>query len=208
MRYKLVIFDFDGTLADSFPWFLSVFNEVADRFGFRRITDDEVEDVRGLGSRQILKHFDVPLWKLPMIARHMRKLIASDAHEIFLFEGVDRMLRELAARNVQLAIVSSNSEATIRRILGPDNAARIAYYECGASLFGKPALIRRVLKRSGVPREAALYVGDEVRDIEAAKAERVAAGAVSWGYAAPQALSALAPAEVFADVDDLIRKLA
>jgi phosphoglycolate phosphatase len=81
MRPALVIFDLDGTLADSFPWFLRHANDVADRFGFRRIADDEIEPLRRAGSREILQRLGVPRWKLPLIARHMRGLKAAHLHD-------------------------------------------------------------------------------------------------------------------------------
>ena len=97
MPYSLVIFDLDGTLADSFPWFLRNVNDVADRFGFRRIADDEIEPLRRAGAREILKRQNVPLWKLPAIARHMRRLKAAHVGDIALFPGADAMLRALHA---------------------------------------------------------------------------------------------------------------
>ena len=44
--YRLVIFDFDGTLADSFPWVLRAMDDVADRFKFRRVREGELEELR------------------------------------------------------------------------------------------------------------------------------------------------------------------
>ena len=67
----------------------------------------------------------------------------------------------------------------------------------GASLFGKPARLRQVLRAAGVPAAAAIYVGDETRDAEAAAQVGVAFGAVTWGYAAAEALLARRPAHVF-----------
>ena len=69
MSYRLAIFDFDGTLADTFPWFMRVVNTVADRFRFKRIEEHEVEHLRGCSAREIVKHLEVPPWKLPFIAR-------------------------------------------------------------------------------------------------------------------------------------------
>lgn len=68
MRPRLVLFDFDGTLADSADWFLGVFDQVADRFGYRRLAPGDRERLRGLDSRAILRHLDIPVWKLPLLA--------------------------------------------------------------------------------------------------------------------------------------------
>lgn len=205
--YRLVIFDFDGTLADSFPWFTGVLDQTADRFGFRRVDAAEREALRASSSREILRRFGVPHWKLPMIAAHMRRLKAEAADRIPLFEGTGEMLRRLSEKGVQLGIVSSDAEENVRRTLGPDHAARIIHYGCGASLFGKHSKLQQVLRRSGVPAGQAIYVGDEVRDAEAARAAGVAFGAVSWGYAKPEVLEAQRPAEFFASMEAIARSI-
>jgi phosphoglycolate phosphatase len=193
----------DGTLADSFPWFASVFNQVADRYRFKRIDDAEREALRALGSREILKYLGVPAWKLPLIARHFRARKAADLHRVTLFDGADRLLRRLSAGGVATAIVSSDCEANVRCVLGPENAALIRWYACSASIFGKPAKIRRVLRRSGVAPADAIVIGDEVRDAEAAARTGIAFGAVSWGYAKPAALAAHAPVKLFTTLDEI-----
>ena len=202
MPYSLVIFDLDGTLVDSFPWFLRTINDIADHFGFRRVTNEDVEELRHASTREILSRLEVPVWKLPAIARHARRLKGEAASEISLFTGTDAMLRRLAGNGVQLALVTSDSEANARQKLGA-SAALFAHFDCSASLFGKAAKYRRVIRRVGVQPENVISIGDEVRDIEAARAVGIACGAVSWGYAAPAALQALAPDYMFAQMDDI-----
>lgn len=206
MTYSLVIFDLDGTLADSFPWFLRTINDVADRFDFRRVADEDIESLRHASTREILSRLEVPLWKLPAIARHARRLKAKATSEISLFDGVEAMLRTLAGNGVQLALVTSDSEANAREKLG-EAAALFSHFDCAASLFGKPAKFRRVIRRAGVEPARVISIGDEVRDIEAARAVGIACGAVCWGYAAPAALRAHAPDHTFEQLNEIVRAL-
>jgi phosphoglycolate phosphatase len=206
MPYSLVIFDLDGTLVDSFPWFLRNVNEVADRFGFRRVADGDVEALRHASTREILARLEVPLWKLPMIASHMRQLKTEQAATIALFDGVDAMLRTLADASLRLALVSSDSEANVRAQLG-EAVVLFSDFECGAAIFGKAAKFRRILKRAALDAAQAIAIGDETRDIEAARAAGIACGVATWGYAAPKALKALAPDLVFERMDDIARAL-
>jgi phosphoglycolate phosphatase len=208
MNYRLAIFDFDGTLADSFELFVSLTNLAADRYGFERMQSDELEQLRDLPPADLLKRLRVSRWKLPFIARYIRKLNAEQTHRVALFEGVDALLPYLCSQGVDLAIVSSNAESNIRKTLGPTLSGEIGRYSCGASLFGKAAKLRKVVQQSGMPPEHAIYVGDEVRDADAAKAAGIAFGAVSWGYNRVEALLARRPAEIFASVDDMASKLA
>jgi phosphoglycolate phosphatase len=207
MKYKLVIFDMDGTLADSFPWFVTVLNDVADRFRFRRVEPQDIETLRGYDSRQILDWTQVPRWKLPLIARHMRKLKAQHLHEIALFPGVDRLLRALADKGIALAVASSDAEDNVRRALGAENTRLIGHYACGAALFGKPAKFRTILRRSGIPATQAIAIGDETRDVEAARQAGIAFGAVTWGYANLESLQACNPDEIFLSTDEILAKL-
>jgi phosphoglycolate phosphatase len=207
VTYRLVIFDLDGTLADSFPWFARNLNLVADRFGFRRVEPDEVEALRRLDAARILERLDVPRWKLPLIARHMRAVKAQHIGEIALFPGVDALLRALKEADVCVALVSSDAESNVRRTLGADNMACIDLYACGASLFGKRAKFRQVLKRSGIAARDAIAIGDELRDAQAARQAGIAFGAVAWGYTSVEALQAASPAHVFFSVDEIGAKL-
>ena len=204
----LIVLDFDGTLADSFDWFCSVLNGVADRYRFRRVEAHEVEGLRLQGARAIVAHLGIPRWKLPLIARHMHALAARDAARIALFPGVTGMLADIAAAGVPLAILSSNRLDTVRRVLGPDNAARIDAYACGASIFGKARRLRALLARTGIAADRALCIGDEIRDLEAARALGFPFGAVAWGYTEAQALADLGPDHLFREPGEVVTVVA
>lgn len=206
--YRLIIFDFDGVLADSAPWFIGVLDSLAERHRFRRVDAAEIETLRGLGNREIMKRLGVSPWRLPFIAADMKARMTRDIGAIRLFDGTGEMLAALDAAGLRLAIVSSNDEVNVRAVLGPDLAARIDDYDCGASLFGKPAHFRRVIKRAGVNPGQTLCIGDEPRDGEAAAKVGAAFGAVAWGYATPESLARQKPVLTFQAMAEIAARLA
>lgn len=201
---RLVIFDFDGTLSDSGDWFLSVVDQLARRFRFRTVAPDQVEMLRHKSSREVIDFLGISRWKMPLIARHLRKLVGRNAHQIELFPGTPDLLERLADTGVKIALVTSNSEANARKILGEEHAARIDFYACGSSLFGKAPKFRRVLKKMGIPAAQALAIGDETRDVDAAREVGMRAGSVLWGYASEAVLTALQPDALFRKPQDII----
>ncbi|WP_353205281.1 HAD hydrolase-like protein [Sphingomonas sp.] len=204
-NYALVIFDFDGTLADSGDWFLSIADHLAERFKFRRVAAEEVELLRGRSSSEVIRHLGIPRWKLPAIGRYVHALLAQQTDRIALFDGIVPVLQQLAEQGVRIALVTSNAEHNARAILGPANAALIERFECGASLFGKAPRYRRVLRKTKIAASDALSIGDETRDVVAAKKVGIDSGAVLWGYANRAALTQLQPDFLFERPDDVLR---
>ncbi len=203
-RYRLAIFDFDGTLADSADWFLSIADDLADRFKFKHVTQAEVEALRGQNTRDVIRYLGIPRWKLPAMARYVHALLGEQVDRISLFDGVGEVIGQLTGAGVRIALVTSNADANARGILGPDIAAQIDYFECGASLFGKARLFRRVMKRAGVSAHETIAIGDETRDLIAARKAGIDSAAVLWGYANREALAALGPKVLFDDPADVM----
>jgi phosphoglycolate phosphatase len=129
--------------------------------------------------------------------------MAEEAERVRLFPGAAEMLASVASAGVTLAVVSSNAETTIRRLLGARLAARIAYFGCGASVLGKQRFLRRALAHTSVAAARAIKIGDEIRDLDAARAVRIAFGGVTWGFADPDALRARAPEVMFERMEEI-----
>lgn len=202
-RYRLVIFDFDGTLADSAAWFFAVINDVARRYRFRETTPEEREALRSMSTREILRALEISSWKLPFVARHMRRRVSRHIEEIPAFPWVDALFERLTSEGVVIAIVSSNTEPNIVKVLGAATAGRVRAFGGGASLFGKAKKFERMVKRLGFAPQDVVSVGDEVRDIQAARQVGMGTIAVSWGLASERALRAARPDAVVSSVEEL-----
>lgn len=208
MKYDIAAFDFDGTLADTMPWFNSILNTVADKYGFRKIDAAEREQLRHRDATEILKFLGIPLWKLPAILTHVRTLMQEIDPGVHMFDGIPQALARMKAGGLRLAVVSSNSLENVQRVLGPETAALFDDYECGTDLFGKAAKIERLLQRHDTPAERFLLIGDEMRDIDAARKAGVRVGSVAWGYNHVDALRERGPDELIMQVADLPAVLA
>lgn len=198
--FDLVILDFDGVLADSTGWVMANFNAIARRHGFRAVDEAELVRLRGRPNREVVRELGVPFWRLPGIARDVRARMAAEAHTIPLFDGAADFLSELHGSGVATAIVSSNAEETIRRMLG-SAAATVSYYACGVAIFGKTRVFRAVVRRARVPATRVICIGDEERDIAAARRAGLACAAATWGYATPAVLAAARPDHLVDDFE-------
>jgi phosphoglycolate phosphatase len=203
LRYDLVVFDFDGTLADSLTWFRTALADVVDHHGLPPICEEKAESLRKLSPKAIIDELEIPTWKIPFIAADVRQRAADNVDQIKLFEGIGGLLNQLHAADIKIAMVSSNGEVAVREVLGDDNAALVEQFACGAALFGKAQIFRKVMRKVGASPDRTLCVGDEVRDIEAAREAGCDCGAVTWGFATRCILDASAPDYLFDAVSDI-----
>lgn len=204
MGFRLAIFDFDGTLADSFPCTLRALNAAAVRYGFRPIDDRDADQLRGCSPWEVMEHIEVGRWQLPMIMQFIRSRVAAEIDSVALFPGMHEVLEDLAAHGTRIAIVSSNSEESIRHVLGARLASLPCDYRCNVSMFGKRPKLRQVIAATRVEARDAIAIGDEVRDLRAARAESIPSCAVTWGFTAVPALAAAEPDYIVARVEDLV----
>lgn len=203
MRFDLVIFDFDGTLADSFPFFLQVHDTLAHRHGFRPLAGEDLQALRALPTRALFARSGLSHWRLPWVARDFRRAMAAADAPVPLFPGMAEAIIALRGSGSRLAILTSNSRSNVERALGPSLASAFEWIEAGAPMFGKARRLRRLAARLGVGPARILYVGDQAADAEAARAAGMAFGAVAWGYAPLHSLDAQQPARRFREVAQL-----
>jgi phosphoglycolate phosphatase len=207
MPYRLVIFDYDGTLADSGQWFADNLNRFAVKHKFRQVTPEEIGELRTMPTREVVRRLKVRPWRMPFIAADMRRAVSDPSATPKLFPGVAEMMARVDEAGVGIAVVSSNTEANIRVGLGPVNAARVDIFDCGAGVFGKMKKLKRVARRFGAAPPEVICVGDDTRDIDAAHQAGFAAAAVGWGYASEVALRGAGPEVFVRDMDELAQAI-
>ncbi|WP_175777220.1 HAD hydrolase-like protein [Burkholderia anthina] len=207
MPYRLIAFDFDGTLADSLDCFLAALTQASRLHGFRDATPELRPALRGMSAREIIRALDVPMWKVPRVTVDMRRLMRPHIAQVKLFPGVDDTFDALAARGIRIAIATSNTEDIVRDRLGPRASRHVDFFACGIPLFGKARRLRALVREAGMPPADVLYIGDEIRDADAAHRASIAFLGVAWGYTAPDALQSHCATPLLPRLDALLDRV-
>jgi phosphoglycolate phosphatase len=179
---RTLIFDFDGTIADTLSAIIRNINEHAEEFKIRPLDAKDVEDLRGLSNAEIIKKYKIPLVKIPGLLMRSQKELHHRMHEVALFPGIRELVLELKSRAVGLGILTSNSEENVRKLLRARGLDVFDFIHSESNLLGKNRALLHLLQKHALNRESVLYVGDEVRDIEACQKISVAIIAVTWGF--------------------------
>ncbi|MDA0267120.1 MAG: HAD hydrolase-like protein [Cyanobacteria bacterium] len=176
------LFDFDGTLADSLEVIVAITNDLAPIFGYVPTDLSQLEDLKGLNARQLIRQSEISVFKIPALLRRLRQELQRTSAHIPPFQGIPELLAGLRPDHT-LAIATSNQPANVRKFLA---AHQLDDYFVevvgGGTLFGKGRLIRRLIQQQGWQPSQVIYVGDEARDIEAARFAGIRVAAVTWGF--------------------------
>ena len=199
-EYQAIIFDMDGTLVDSFSFFLGALNQLAKKYKFKSVELHEVEQYKHLSPKEIMKEMNVSRWKLPWIAKDFIRLMKERDQDVYMFEGMRDHLIELHKRGYTLAIITSNSKENCQSILGKELCELFSHIDGGSSIFGKAKRIKRVLNILDVSKNQAIYVGDQTTDGEAAHKAGLDFAAVGWGYTSAEKLKTIQPKVVLNDL--------
>jgi phosphoglycolate phosphatase len=186
---KIVIFDFDGTIADTFDAVLRITSQLAAELGYQPPTPEEVQRLRNLDSREIIKQSKVPLFRLPFLLKRLKTELRQEIGRLKPIPGMSDTLIRLKQQDHLLGIVTSNSQDNVKAFLNTHGLGQLfSFIYSGTTLFGKGRVINRLLKQHSLDYRRVVYVGDETRDIEAAKNIQIRVVAVTWGFNSEAAL--------------------
>jgi phosphoglycolate phosphatase len=201
-----IIFDFDGTISDSFD-FLTGFLAAEAKAG--PLSDAQKRELRSLSMAAMARHLGCGWWKLPLLLFKGRRQMGKVIDQLKPFSGMSEVIEKLHAEGHELFIVSSNSVGNVRAFL-----CHHGLYEYfletygGIGLFGKAPALRKLLREQHLKARNAIYIGDELRDVQSAQSIKLPVIAVTWGFARPADIVALKPTAVAETPADLLRILA
>jgi phosphoglycolate phosphatase len=192
MQLRAAIFDFDGTIADTFDHVVRILNELSGEFGYRRADASEVEELRSLPARAVAKRLGVRWHKIPAIVTRARNELSHSMASIQPFEGVPEAIAQLRERGLVVGMLTSNNRRNVELFLA-EHPIQLDFVSTGSGLWSKHRRLAKLMRHYKLAREHTAYIGDEVRDIEAARELGIGAIAVGWGYTRPETLEAQKP---------------
>lgn len=184
VKSPLLIFDFDGTICPSYDLFVATVNSLSDEYGFSKIVAQEKENLKFMTAKAVIKKLGISSLKLPFLIKKLRKKAQKQLLELDLVPGIREILKELKSKDISLGILTSNSEDNVRLYLQKHNIHFFDFIYSGNSIFSKAQHLKTILKGSGLhpKRDKIFFIGDEIRDIEAAQKAQVIGVGVTWGY--------------------------
>lgn len=207
-KYNL-IFDFDGTLVDSFYTVIAKFSLLAEELHFQKINLNDAEKLRTLTSKELIKYLKIPFYKLPKVLRHAREHMRNEMPLLSAFDGLPDVLRALPDLNCSLGILTSNSSDNVEKWLERYEIKHLfTFIHAESSYFGKEHLLKKILKSHKMLLPQTFYIGDETRDIEAAKKCRINSISVSWGFNAEETLVRYKPDYLAIKPEDILTIIA
>lgn len=180
---KVVLFDFDGTIADTMLSGLRISNQLANKYRYRKVQPEELAEYREKSTREALKGIKLSWYKLPFVAKSFRKAMHKEIGTISPFKGMPSVIKELYDKGHTLGIITSNAESNINEFLLNNKLNQyFSFKRCGIGLFKKHYYITRLLNKRNITARDVVLVADETRDIEAARKSGIEIIAVTWGF--------------------------
>lgn len=179
---KEIVMDFDGTIALTLEASVKILNDLSEKYGFRKVTSEDVKIFRSEGWKKALKGFNISILKLPVILVDGQKKITKEMDKIEIVAGLKEVLTEIKSKGFTLGVLTSNSKENVEKFFEKYNLEMFDYIYSDRSLFGKDKVIKKLLKERKLNKNEILYVGDEVRDWEACERVGVKMIGVGWGF--------------------------
>lgn len=209
MRYRCIIFDFDGTLANTEEKALEIYNKLAAKNHFPTVSQEDLQKMKKMNFKELIATIEVPLAKIPKILRAAQHRMKGEMHTIQPFEAnLVEHLKELKKNVDYLGIITSNTRRNVKSFLKSQGVHSFDFI-VSSPLMSKQIKISAIARKYRLDKRDILYVGDESRDLEACRTAGVDSAAVSWGYNHPDTLKRDDPTyfvEEFSQLLEIVRK--
>ncbi|MEC8220619.1 MAG: HAD hydrolase-like protein [Nanoarchaeota archaeon] len=179
---KTFIFDFDGTIVDTFDSTINILHSIS-KYTSHNITKEFIKkEIRTKHIKEIINDFNINSVQMLLIMWKIRSELKKEREDINSITSMKQVLIELHKKGYHLILVTSNIESTVSHFLDKENICVFSeiYYKSG--LFNKNKIINKIIKKNNLDKKEVYYVGDEIRDILCAKKSNINSISVTWGF--------------------------
>ena len=209
MIYKTLVFDFDGTIADTLGETRLIFNRIAPDYGIREVAEHELDHLRHLSLKELLDHLDIPKRRVPALIARGTGMMRGNIAQLKLIEGMAEVLVELRRHVHSFGILTSNATANVELFLRAHGLReQFDFISSTSKLTGKSKHLKAIGKTFSLRPGEMLYIGDELRDVKASQKAGIPIAAVTWGFNSRESLAAAGPDYLFDHPADFLRLLA
>lgn len=206
MKYQTLVFDFDGTIADTLGETRRIFNELAPDFGIRQVAEHELEHLRHLSLKQLLSHLEIPKRRVPALISRGTGMMRGNITRLQVIEGMSEVIVELRRHVQSFGILTSNATANVELFLRSHGLReQFDFISSTSKLTGKAKHLRAIRKTFSLRTGEMLYIGDELRDVKASQKAGIPIAAVTWGFNSRESLAAESPDYLFNQPADFLR---
>ncbi len=203
--HKYIIFDLDGTIADTVDWAMNIFNKIASEFNIQPLEARERDLIRSKRPQELLKSFGVTGLQLTSVVIRLRKEMSHAISHMKMVPGINNVFREIHNLGFRLGVLTSNSKDNVKTFLENNDLIDIFdFIYSEKNIFGKKTAINRMLTPEKISKQNVIYVGDETRDIEASKKAGIPVIAVTWGLNDKQILATAQPNQIIDAPEELL----
>lgn len=208
MKYETFIFDFDGTLVDSLETSRLIFNELAEKNKIKTILQEDLTELKNCDLHEFLKKYKISKARFLLYLIRGKKMMKEKLKDIPLIDGFESVLPELKKHTKMLGILSSNSKDNIETFLNERNLEQhFDFISNTNKLLNKAKYLKAISRTFSLEKPKMLYIGDEIRDLQAAKKFGIDFAGVPWGFNSHETLLKLNPQYMIEHPKDLLEIL-
>ena len=208
MIYKSLVFDFDGTIADTLGETRRIFNRLAPDYGIREVAEHELDHLRHLSLKELLEHLHIPKRRVPALIARGTGMMRGNITQLQMIAGMSEVLIELRRHVRSFGVLTSNATANVDLFLRTHGLRdQFDFISSTSKLTGKAKHLKAILKTFSLRPGELLYIGDELRDVKASQKAGIPIAAVTWGFNSRESLAASKPDYLFDQPIDFLRLL-
>jgi len=208
-KNSVIFFDFDGTIADTMSHLTGIMNRISGEFGFKKIKKEDLEELKGERTKDVFGKIGIPIIRIPVVLKKTRQILTGIISKIKPIQGMPEVLNLLKEEGYKLGIITSAPKESVDKFLEKNGLNLFDFIYSEGNIFGKDKVMTNIMKEKNLNPKQVFYVGDETRDIEAAKRAGIKTIAVTWGFNNEKILLKESPDHLIkkpADLLEILRK--